>query len=246
MEYKIIIYFKLRSKSLSRRMGKILNRSVCIIGPQSTGKTTLVNALVNRLSGDIPVIREVARTVMQNKGYTREDVDSGDPLRRFAMQRDIFDAQIELEKELLNSGKAFISDRCAIDPLVYLTHFAGGDGESQELIASNEWRQAQARYANKAKFLIVLLLPVPQFLVDDEIRYVAKSLTDWYSLAHSFREFVNARRIPVMEIGPECVGIEERVDLVLKELGAAGNNPLREIWTEWSSRLSRILLNLKR
>src|SRR5438045_880771 len=103
---------------------KGLGRNVYIIGPQSTGKTTLVNALVDSLVGDVPVIREVARTVMQEKGYSRIDVDSNDHDRKFALQYDIFNAQVEKEKELVQADTAFVSDRSAVDTLIYLLHYS--------------------------------------------------------------------------------------------------------------------------
>src|SRR5947207_768180 len=84
-------------------------------------KTTLVNALVQRLGFDVPVITEVARQVMQEKGYTREDVDSDSRERRFSIQEDIFNSQLEAESKILDSETiaSFLSDRSAIDPVVY-------------------------------------------------------------------------------------------------------------------------------
>jgi nicotinamide riboside kinase len=195
-----------------------LKRCVCVIGPQSTGKTTLVNALADRFGGNVPVIREVARTVMEEKGYTRQDVDSANEERKFALQRDIFIAQIKMENEGLKSDSPFLSDRSAIDPLVYLTHYGGSDS-AQPLLSTEEWKRARDRYSTKC--LIILLSPVLPFLVDDDIRYVSKSLDDWYSLADSFREFVRLHNIPVMELGEECIELQERVSAVLIKLAAA-------------------------
>ena len=195
-----------------------LRRCVCVIGPQSTGKTILVNALADRFGGNVPVIREVARTVMEEKGYTRQDVDSANEERKFALQRDIFIAQIKMENEGLKSDSPFLSDRSAIDPLVYLTHYGGSDS-AQPLLSTEEWKRARDRYSTKC--LIILLSPVLPFLVDDDIRYVSKSLDDWYSLADSFREFVRLHNIPVMELGEECIELQERVSAVLIKLVAA-------------------------
>lgn len=196
-----------------------LDRCVYIIGPQSTGKTTLVNALVRKLAGDIPVIKEVARHVLRDKNYSREDVDSSDPERRFSLQRDIFAAQIEMENRCLGSEKNiyFLSDRSAIDPIVYLAHYSGTEDRSK-ITSTQDWREVRRRYADTAKSSIILLLPVIEFLVDDDIRYVAKSSEDWHALATSFQEFMKDAKIPYVEIGEECLKIEERVTLILKHL----------------------------
>jgi nicotinamide riboside kinase len=205
------------------------SRSVCVVGPQSTGKTTLIDALADRFQGNIPVIKEVARHVMQEKGYTREDVDSPNRERRFALQRDIFTAQIEMENSFLVSGRtsSFLSDRSAIDPIVYLTHYAGPD-ESLRITSTVEWQKARRRYADTQNFLIVLLSPVPEFLVDDNTRYMSKSLEDWHSLTNSFREFLDAQRIPFIEIGENCIDLKERVTLVL-------NQPTLQEWKDCES-----------
>jgi len=181
----------------------------------------LIEALADRFQGKVPVIKEVARHVMQEKGYTREDVDSPNRERRFSLQRDIFTAQIEMENSLLESEwtSSFLSDRSAIDPIVYLTHFAGPD-ESLRITSTTEWKIIRGRYADAQKFLVVLLSPVPEFLVDDNTRYMAKSLEDWHSLTNSFRGFLDAQRIPFIEIGEDCVDLKERVTLVLNQLAS--------------------------
>lgn len=196
-----------------------LTRCVCVIGPQSTGKTTLINALSNRLNNNIPVISEVARGVMHDKGYSRNDVASADRERKFAFQRDIFTAQIEMENTIMRSGKktSFLSDRSGIDPLVYLNHYSGPD-EARRLKFTKEWRMARERYADPKKFLIILLSPVPEFLIDDDIRYMSNSSDDWHSLAQSFRDFLEVEKIPFIEIGENIMQLEERVLLVLERL----------------------------
>jgi nicotinamide riboside kinase len=195
-----------------------LNRNVYIIGPQSTGKTTMVKGLVERLKGDVPVIQEIARHVMKEKGYSRIDVDSADPERRFAMQNDIFHAQLEKEDSYLESGTNFVSDRSAIDPLVYLMHYSGTKS-LDKMTSRVEWRKVRDRYGGAKESLVVLLLPVEEFLIDDDIRYMAKSIHDWHSLAASFQRFLHEQDISAIEFGEECRDIGNRVDRVLTELG---------------------------
>jgi len=197
----------------------LLRRCVCVIGPQSTGKTTLVTALADSVGGEVPVIKEVARQVMHEKGYTREDVDSPDGERRFALQHDIFTAQNEIENALLKrrTNSIFLSDRSAIDPLVYLAQYSGVT-ICERILSTDEWQKVRARYADSQNFLIVLLSPVPEFLVDDNVRYISKSLEEWHSLANSFRDFLHAQQIPFLEIGTNCTNLKERVRLVLGQL----------------------------
>jgi len=195
-----------------------LTRNVYIIGPQSTGKTTLVNALVERFRGDVPVIQEIARHVMKEKGYSRIDVDSTDSERRYAMQNDIFQAQIEKEDSYLLSRTKFISDRSAIDPLVYLMQYSGTN-LLDRITSRVKWQKVRERYGDAKESLVVLLLPVEDFLIDDDIRYMAKSTHDWHSLAATFQRFLHEQDISAIEFGEECRDIGNRVERVLTELG---------------------------
>lgn len=198
----------------------IQHRCIYVIGPQSTGKTTLVNALVQRLEGNVPIIQEIARTVMKSKGFSRNDVDSEDPERRFSLQLAIFEAQIAKERSLLESNRSriFLSDRSAIDPLIYLMHYSGVD-TLRRITSTSEWRDVRDRYADRSRSLIVLLLPVKKFLVDDEIRYMAKSVEDWYALSSAFQSFLVCQGIPFIEIGEECLDIDARVDAIARNSG---------------------------
>jgi nicotinamide riboside kinase len=71
----------------SKAVRGMLKKPIYVVGPQSTGKTTLINALIQRLDIAVPVIREVARRPMQDKGYTQEDVDSDDRERILDAER---------------------------------------------------------------------------------------------------------------------------------------------------------------
>jgi len=168
-----------------------LNRCGYVIGPQSTGKTTLVNALVDKFKGNVHVIKEVARSVMNEKGYSRKDIDCGDRERKFSFQNDIFLAQLEEEERL--KSKFYISDRSAIDPLVYLTHYSG-ESEARRITSVDQWKSCRAHYSNTEKSLIILLLPVERLLADDNVRYMAGSIEEWKDLGEAFYRFLQAPR----------------------------------------------------
>jgi nicotinamide riboside kinase len=204
------------SSDMSTFVRPPLNCCVYVIGPQSTGKTTLVNALVERFKGDVHVIREVARSVMNERGYSREDVDCEDRERRFSFQNDIFLAQVEEEGR--SESMFYVSDRSAIDPLVYLMHYSG-ESDTRRITSGDKWKDCRRRYASSEKSLMILLLPVERFLVDDDIRYVANSVAEWRALGETFRCFLQAEGIPFISIGEELIELEERVNLVLKSIG---------------------------
>lgn len=80
-----------------------------IIGAQCTGKTTLVDALEDMFgSGELSnhlqgkssrpvIIREVARTVLRDKHFSRDDITTS-PSRALQLQKHILDAQYEAEQ----------------------------------------------------------------------------------------------------------------------------------------------------
>jgi nicotinamide riboside kinase len=143
---------------------------IYIIGPSSTGKTTLCRALSTRLRLKGPTfINEVARDVMERGGYTRNDVG------KLEMQVAIMEAQLLRENEArvaaARAERIVLSDRSAIDAIVYavLNSANEDDGQRrfQKLVNSPRFQLALTAYRQS---VIVLLTPVPEWLVDDGIR----------------------------------------------------------------------------
>ena len=86
---------------------KAQSRCLYIIGAQSTGKTTLVNALEEtfhrnestKAERDVTkphIIREVARTVLREKHFSRHDIATS-PSRALQLQKHILNAQFDAE-----------------------------------------------------------------------------------------------------------------------------------------------------
>jgi len=184
---------------------------IYIIGPSSTGKTTLCDALASRLGLKAPTfITEVARDVMERDGYTRNDVG------KLEMQVAIMEAQLLRENEAraaaARTGRIMLSDRSAIDAIVYAVLNSANEDEGQrrfqKLTNSPRFQLALSTYRQS---VIVLLSPVPEWLVDDGIRSVDNQ-------AQSLAVFKNVLRklgIVHREIGPEMKDLDERTTVVM-------------------------------
>ncbi|KIJ63106.1 hypothetical protein HYDPIDRAFT_29795 [Hydnomerulius pinastri MD-312] len=182
-----------------------------VIGPSSTGKTTLCNAVAKSLS--LPTwcyITEVARQVMKSQGYTRADVGT------MQMQMDIMLAQLEKETQACaRAGGAneslILSDRSGIDPIVYAILTAESERQARHkrdaLVNQPAFQRALRRY-RKAKFL--LLNPVPEWLVDDGVR----SLEQHERCIEVFRQVLDELGLAYHEMGTETKELTKRVKWV--------------------------------
>ena len=195
--------------------------AIYIVGPSSTGKTTLCSALYKALALDAPsYITEVARKVMRSKGFTREHVG------KLEMQEAIMEAQLRAE----NEGRAYVaqrdqsqvllSDRSAIDAIVYaiLTSKNKEDADDRQdtLIGSPQFQLALSQYRQA---IFVLLTPVPEWFVDDGVR----SLDDGQHCLTIFRQVLSELGIKYKEIGQNTRKLSDRVEFVTR----AANFPLR-------------------
>lgn len=190
-----------------------LPTQVYVVGPSSTGKTTLCNAAAKSDKLQIPCyITEVARQVMRETGYTRQDVGTVE------MQRAIMLAQLKRETmacvQLPNDANSLIlSDRSGIDPIVYAILTGRDEHEARQkkdmLVNLPEFQAGLLRY-RKAIFL--LLNPVEEWLVDDGVR----SLDNHERCVCTFREVLNEYGIAYQELAPETKRIEDRVKVLEK------------------------------
>ncbi|KDQ53777.1 hypothetical protein JAAARDRAFT_136621 [Jaapia argillacea MUCL 33604] len=195
---------------------KVAVRALYVVGPSSTGKTTLCNAIVENLG--IPkeaYITEVARTVMRTTGFSREDVG------KLEMQSAILEAQLEREEEAREAARAapgshtILSDRSAIDPIVYAILTASNENEANHrrrtLTEKDGFRRALPRYQH-AEF--ILLEPVPEWLVDDGVR----SLDNHVECSRVFKEVLEELGIAYTVINAETKDLAERVEVALNLL----------------------------
>ena len=131
-------------------------RAIYVLGPSSSGKSTLCDALARYLDLDrTRYVREVARTVMREQGFTRKDVDT------YAMQQAIMAAQLKAEQKILESSEdsadegcvVMLSDRSAVDPIVYATTSRSPGGEDmRRKLMKNENFQAMLPFYRQSLF----------------------------------------------------------------------------------------------
>ncbi|KAJ2987431.1 hypothetical protein NUW58_g4510 [Xylaria curta] len=191
--------------------------NIYIIGSQCTGKTTLCNAVSEYLNqhpatleGPPGAIKEVARTILKNHGFTRGDIRSSQD-RTLELQRLIIEGQFEAEKTELQTHSWFISDRSGFDPIIYARKYVSKEA-ADGLVASPKWREMRDRMA---KSLIIVCVG-EDWLRDDGVRLMPLDKTEWRQL-HA--EFCSALAGFGLEyhILPSSVGDrDERVQFVLE------------------------------
>ncbi|KAF8067484.1 AAA domain-containing protein [Lyophyllum atratum] len=181
-------------------------KRIHLVGPSSTGKTTLINILAKKLSLEGPaVVREVARDVMATQGYSRRDVGS------LEMQQAIMVAHLKKEAE----GRLCpiqICDRSAVDPIVYAVLTSNGDEEARRrrdiLVNSLDFQLALQNYRNET---FLLLAPVTEWQEDDGVRLIEQQSQCF----EAFQVILGELGIHFREIGPDMRFLEERLITVL-------------------------------
>ncbi|KAJ6529217.1 AAA domain-containing protein [Mycena capillaripes] len=178
---------------------------IYVVGPSSTGKTTLCKALAKRLGlSGTQFITEVARRVIKGLGLGRDHIGM------LEMQRAIMLAHLEKERENAN-GSAQLCDRSAVDPIVYAIFTAANQEEAetrkQALVGLPEFQSALPQYR---KSLFVLLTPVKEWVVDDGFRHVG----DETKILAIFRDTLSELGIAYREIGPDMRFLPERMSFV--------------------------------
>lgn len=206
----------------------VQHRCLYIIGAQCTGKTTLVNALENQFSrsetssstqgalSNPVVIREVARTVLREKQFTRLDITTS-PSRALQLQKHILDAQFAAEKAITSlkvPAMWYISDRSGLDPIVYARLFVGEEAAS-DMLTSKEWKELEQRM--KAG-IVILCEAGCSWLIDDGTRLMPDGTTEWMRIDNAFRKQLVACGIRYTVIPKDVVSLEARVQLVVEHL----------------------------
>ncbi|KZT10827.1 uncharacterized protein LAESUDRAFT_809721 [Laetiporus sulphureus 93-53] len=194
--------------------------AIFVLGPSSSGKTTLCEALAKDLEIDPSCyIKEVARTVMRAQGFTRADTDT------YEMQYAIMSAQLRTEEEVIgrmggSNAVRLLSDRSAIDPIVYASTstVSGALERRQRLLADSSLHAILPFYRDS---LFVVLQPVREWMIDDGVR----SLEDPWIYLQTLHATLDELKIPYIVIGEDTRDINHRVGLVRHYLKNSHSTP---------------------
>lgn len=192
-------------------------KNIFIIGPQCTGKTTLLRALQEyyaqpqqRHLGQPNTISEVARTVMQQLDFERHDILAS-PDRSLLLQQAIMEAQYRAETSLESTAVDwYISDRSGIDPIVYARYYIGEEAANQ-LLMTHQWQTLEQHL--KAG-LVILCEAGSAWLTDDGTRLMPNDRDDWINFYHTFCDMLSERQIGYKLISSDVTDIGDRVNLV--------------------------------
>jgi len=147
---------------------------------------------------------------MKDKGHSRETIGM------LQMQQDIMEAHFDREDALReDSFPIRLFDRSAIDPIAYaiLTSKNSEEARSrQDFLTKSEKFQKILRGYKANTSLVVLLKPVPGWLVDDGVR----STEDQAVCTLIFKELLRVLEVPYFELGTECTLLQERVSAILR------------------------------
>lgn len=205
---------------------EVHSRCLYIIGAQCTGKTTLVNALEDEFyrnesawsRGDIAkplIIREVARTVLREKQFSRHDITTS-PSRALQLQKHILEAQFHAEEATIaleSPSKWHISDRSGLDPIVYAQLFVG-DGAADEMLALETWKELERRM--KAG-VVILCEAGCDWLADDGTRLMPDGMEQWMRIDSAFRKLLAMRGIDYTVVPKEMTSLKERLEFVQEQ-----------------------------
>ncbi|KAI4148015.1 MAG: hypothetical protein LQ340_005278 [Diploschistes diacapsis] len=202
-------------------------KNIYITGAQSTGKTTIVDALEeifcscsnaiaceNETTKPI-IIREVARNVLRTYNFTRDDITSS-ASRALQLQQHILKAQFEAEESASCQSPSswYITDRSGMDPIVYASVFVG-QAAAQELLASAQWHELERRMKEGIVFLCEA---GTRWLVDDGTRLMPNNEEQWMEMDQTFRQLLEARQIDYIVIPKQLYEIGGRVRLVTETI----------------------------
>ena len=197
--------------------------NIYIIGAQSTGKTTLVNALaaffreyksntIDDPQSQPCILKEVARGVLSQHKLTANDItlSQSSALR---VQRLILEAQVKVEAETRHRNQWYISDRSALDPLAYAELYSGSDGMT-ELYGGATWKTA-AKWMEQG--VVILCEAGGEWLVDDGVRLMPRDKQAWLEMHQTFCEILDKMDMEHYILPSSISKIETRVEFVVEQ-----------------------------
>ena len=190
---------------------------ISISGSQGAGKTTLINAIKERLGDQVKVMeRKTVRSVLEDWDITLDEVYADDQLM-LKFQHELLKRKQQDELECMKDdpNAIWIVERTYADLFAYTTVYAGKHNELSDVLNRyyTECRSAQAVY-NMVFYVKGGLFPIE----DDGIRPNNKHYGEMVDLflKHKTREML-PDMTPFIDI--ECIDLDERVQIVLENLG---------------------------
>lgn len=161
------------------------------------------------------IITELARAVLQEIDFKTADIRDS-PTLSFELQKLILQRQFEAETKFDDGW--LISDRSAVDPVMYAKHLCGEDAV-QALLDTREWKiLAQSMRAS----VVIVCEAGTDWLKDDGVRLMPENRSDWMDLHRKFCDFMVEMGIPFAVLPNSTTDIESRVGFVVNLWKASG------------------------
>ena len=194
-------------------------RNLYVIGAQSSGKTTLIRGLRERLkqhtdvvddpSYEPAILEEVARGVLGKRDLSGTAILASEDLT-IDVQTQIMEAQYNEETET-STGIWYIADRSAIDALMY-AQLGAGPRAVERLMKSKEWTELFSRLKSA---LIVICEPVQEWVKADGLRHIPESFEKLVAFHSMFLHFMDEQKLSYVVLPRSMQDSEERVDFVM-------------------------------
>ncbi|KAK8030301.1 hypothetical protein PG990_000035 [Apiospora arundinis] len=171
-------------------------QNIYIIGAQSTGKSTL-------------------RAPCFGTTASLRATSEPPPTRALELQRLILAAQAKAENEATSASQPcwLISDRSAIDPVVYAWQYVGPEA-ALALMESAEWKLMRDRMAES---LVVVCEAGVDWLTDDGVRLMPTGREEWAKTHEVFCRVLDVATVRYVVLPCNLRSTEERLAFVLRE-----------------------------
>ncbi|KAM3067002.1 hypothetical protein ACMFMG_011784 [Clarireedia jacksonii] len=197
--------------------------NIYLIGPQCTGKSTLLEALRAYYAIDSnrefenqrvecpAIIEEVVRRVMRENGFSVQDLK--DAHRGFELQQRVLLEQYHAEEII--QGEWYISDRSGLDALVYAKEYIGVS-TAKELENTREWNTLRKRMQDAV--VVFCEAGTADWLSEDEVRMAYSNTAESERLNKEFHTMLIQHRIQYVVLPKHLRDLLERVDLIKNTL----------------------------
>ncbi|KAF7920908.1 hypothetical protein EAE99_007760 [Botrytis elliptica] len=198
--------------------------NIYLIGPQCTGKTTLLETLRTHYAIDANrefesqcaerpvIIEEVVRRVMRCQGFNIQDLRNVE--RGFELQQCVLLEQYNSEKKV--QCEWYISDRSGLDALVYAKAYIGVTAV-KKLEDTEEWNRLKKRMQDA--LVVFCEAGNASWLSEDEVRMKYSNIAAWERLNNEFHAMLIEHHIEYITLPKHVTDLQDRVALIKNALG---------------------------